>query len=218
MQLILINSSVVLVTQDHVASISHEFLVNKKVIPADFQKKGNSFNTPVVSQIHYNNGFNITGEPNKTSFQFSSPNADESSNLNNLNVLKDIVSKYVGLFNVKYNAVGINFDFIRDELQYQSFVEKIIKMDSTHLNFENNKGEVQSIDLSYNVKGKQFNIKISKVKKIKNNAQSPEGMQSFTPLFKVNVHYQSAYTENTVNIIGELEENYKKSKQFIGVF
>ena len=218
MQLILINCSVVLVTQDHVASINHEFLVNQKVIPENFQKKGNSFNTPVVSQIYYSNGFNIIGEPNKTLLQFSVPSVDESDNLNNLNILKDISSKYVQLFNTSYKAIGINFDFIRDDLEYHSFIEKLVKQDNASLSFENSKGEVRSIDLSYNVKGKQFNITARKVERVKKNAQLQEAVKNFVPFFKVNVHYPSGYTDNTVNIIGELEENYKKSKQFVGAF
>ena len=218
MQLILINCSVVLVTQDHVASINHEFLVNQKIIPENFQKKGNSFNTPVVSQIYYSNGFNIIGEPNKTLFQFSTPNVNESDNLNNLNILKNISSKYVQLFNINYKAIGINFDFIRDDLEYQSFIERLVKQDSTSLSFENNKGEVRSVDLSYNVRGKQFNVTARKAEKVKKNTQPQEATKNFVPFFKVNVHYPSGYTDNTVNIIGELEENYKKSKQFIEGF
>ena len=48
MQLTLISSSVVLVTQDPVPSVNHDFLVNKKIIPEDFQKKNNSISTPVI--------------------------------------------------------------------------------------------------------------------------------------------------------------------------
>ena len=217
MQIILINCSVVLLTQDHVGSINHEFLVNQKVVPEDFQKKGNSFNTPVVSQIHYSNGFSIIGEPNKTQFRISNPNVNEN-NLNNLNIVKEISSKYVNLFNVNYQAIGINFDFIRDELDYQSFIGKVIKMDSAYLSFENNKGDIRNIDLSYNVKGKQFNFTASKVEKIKNNVQLQEAKKNFVPYFKVNVHYPNDYTNNVVNIIGELKENYKKSKRFIESF
>ena len=218
MQLILINCSVVLLTQDHVGSINHEFLVNQKIVPENFQKKGNSFNTPVVSQIHYNNGFSIIGEPNKTQFRISNPDVNELNNLNNVNLVQDISSKYVNLFNVKYRAIGINFDFIRDELDYQSFIEKIIKMDSAYLSFENNKGDIRNIDLSYNVKGKQFNVTARKVEKIKNNTQHQQTKKNFVPYFKVNIHYPNDYTDNVVNIIGELEENYKKSKRFIEGF
>ena len=184
MQLILINCSVVLVTQDHVASVNHDFLVNQKVIPENFQKKGNSFNTPVVSQIYYSNGFNIIGEPNKTLFQFSAPNVNESDNLNNLNILKGISSKYVQLFNINYKAIGINFDFIRDDLEYHSFIEKLVKKDSASLSFENNKGEVCSIDLSYNVKGKQFNVTAKKVERVKEKYSTSRSCKKLCSIFQ----------------------------------
>ena len=218
MQLILINCSVVLVTQDHVASVNHEFLVNQKIIPESFQKKGNSFNTPVVSQIYYSNGFSIISEPNKTLFQFLIPNINESDNLSNVNILKDISSKYIQLFNIQYRAVGINFDFIRDKLTYNSFIEQFVKSDNPHLKFENNTGAVHSIDLSYSLKGKQFNIKVRKVERTKRNAQLQKTAHDFVPYFKVNVHYPGDYADNKVTIIEELEEIYKKSKQFIGGF
>ena len=212
MKIVLINCSVVLLTQDHVASINHEFLVDKKIIPEDFQKKQNSFNTPVISQIHYKNGFNILIEPNKTQFRISNTNENE---LNNLKIVKDISSKYLSFFNPKYKAIGINFDFIRDELVYQSFIEKVIKMDSPYLHFDNNKGDISKIDLSYNVKGKHFNITVIKAEQIKNNEQSQETRKAFVPYFKVNVHYPNNYNNNPVSIIEELEENHKKSKKFI---
>ena len=215
MELTLINCSVVLLTQEHVGSINHEFLVNKQVIPTDFQKTGNSFNTPVVSRIDYNNGFSILAEPNKTQFQISNTKGNE---LNNLNIVKNISSKYVNLFNINYKAIGINFELIRTELDYQSFIGKIIKSDSPYLSFENNKGDIRTIDLSYSVKGKYFNITAKMAEKTKNNVQSQETKKTFVPYFKVNVHYPSNYTDNSVNIIEELKENYKKSKKFIESF
>ena len=215
MELTLINCSVVLLTQEHIGSINHELLVNKQVIPTDFQKTGNSFSTPVVSRIDYNNGFSILAEPNKTQFQISNKMDNE---LNNLNIIKNVSSKYINLFNINYKAIGINFELIRTELDYQSFIGKIIKLDSPYLNFENNKGDIRTIDLSYSVKGKYFNITARMAEKTKNNVQSQETKKTFVPYFKVNVHYPSNYTDNPVNIIEELEKNYKKSKKFIESF
>ena len=215
MKIALINCSVVLLTQDQGASINHEFLVDKKIIPKDFQKNPNSFSTPVVSQIHYNNGFSILIEPNKTQFQIANTQENES---NNLQIVKDISSKYLNFFNPKYKAIGINFDFIRDSLGYQSFIEKIIKMDSPYLNFDNHKGNIRKIDLSYNIKGKQFNIAVIRAEHIKDNLQPQETNKTFVPYFKVNVHYPKNYNNNAVNIIEELIEDYKKSKKFIEDF
>lgn len=218
MQSILINSSIVLVTQDTVPSVNHDFLVNKKIIPENFQKKNNSISTPVISQIHYNNGFTIVAEPKRILIQFQIPSTDESKNLNNLKLLKSIVSKYIKLFEyIKYQAIGINFDFIRENLQYSSFIKKIIKQDN-HLNFEDNKGEVRSIDLSYNLKGKQFNIKVIRVESRPQQADLQSAFQKFVPLFKINIHYPGDYAENKATIVEEIEESHNRSINFIGGF
>ena len=215
MQLILVNCAIVLVTQEHVASINHDFLVNKNIIPENFQKKANSFNTAVVSEIHYNNGFSIKVEPNKTCFLFFNQNVSESSNLNNLNRLKTLSSKYVEFFNINnYQAIGINFDFIREDLKYHSFIGKLIKKDSPFLSFENNKGEVSNINLSYHIRGKQINITVWKLKRKSNRTSSYD----FVPYFKVNGHYPNSYTDSAINVIEELEENYEKTQKFIKGF
>ena len=131
MQSILINSSIVLVTQDHVPPVNHDFLVNKKIIPENFQKKNNSISTPVVSQIYYNNGFTIVTEPKRTLIQVQVPSVDESKNLKNLSLLRNISSEYIKSFEyINYQTIGINFDFIREGLKYSSFIEKIIKQDA----------------------------------------------------------------------------------------
>ena len=216
MSSILISSSIVLVTQDPVPPVNHDFLVNKKIIPESFQKKDNYISTPIVSQIQYNNGFTIVAERNKTLIQFQVPSVNDSQNLDNLKLLQNITFKYIKLFEyIKYQAVGMNFDFIRETLQYNSFVEKIIKQDN-HLSFENSKGEVCNIDLSYNLKGKQFNVKIAKVERKPHDVNPQTTLPSFVPFFKINVHYPGNYAENKVTIVEELEENYNKSKKFIG--
>ena len=221
MKLILINCSVALVTKDHVASISHEFLVNQKIIPNHFQKKASSFSTPVASQIDYSNGLSIIGEPNKTSLNLCNPSTNESDQLKNLNIIKEVSSKYIRLFDIRYQAIGINFDFIRDDIKYQSCIEKLVRTDSTHLSFESNEGEVRSIDLSYKLRGKQFNVTVKNAERKDTNISPSQNQATFVPFFKVNFHYPnpSDYTNNTVNIVDdEIEENYKKSKNFIKDF
>ena len=215
MRLILINGSVALVTRDYMP-VTHDFLINQKIIPESFQKTNSSFSTPVASQIHYKNGFSITIEPQKTMIQFQKPSADESESLKNLNTLEDIASKYVDLFKpIKYQAVGINFDFIREDLKYSLFIEKMIKTDNPHLNFENNAGNIQRIDLSYNLKGKQFNVTVIKAEKKPQNTSQPN---VFVPFFKFNAHYPDHYAGNKAAVIEELKENYERSKKFIGRF
>ena len=218
MQSILINSSIVLVTQDHVPPVNHDFLVNKKIIPENFQKKNNSISTPVVSQIYYNNGFTIVTEPKRTLIQVQVPSVDESKNLKNLSLLRNISSEYIKSFEyINYQAIGINFDFIREGLKYSSFIEKIIKQDA-QLSFENNKGEIRNLELSYNLKGKQFNVKAIKVEGKTQSANHQDTIYGFVPFFKINVNYPSNYTDNKTTIVKELEENYNQSKKFIGGF
>ena len=150
--------------------------------------------------------------------QFQIPSVDKSKDLDNLKLLKNIASKYIKLFEyIKYQAIGINFDFIMENLQYNSFVEKIIKQDN-HLSFEDNKGEVRSIDLSYNLKGKQFNVKVIRVESRPQHTDPQNTLQNFVPLFKINIHYPDNYAENKATVVEELEENYNRSKNFIEEF
>ena len=204
MKLTLIDCSVVLVTQNHVAPINHEFLVNQKVIPKNFQKSNDFSYPPNLIQIDYKNGFSIVGELNRTLFQFSNPNNTQD----HLNLLKEIASKYISLFNIAYQVIGINFNFIRYDLEYQSFIKQVVKLDSPHLMFDSKK--LDNIDLSYNlgIRGKQFNVNVSK-------KEQPKRTLTY---FKINVHYPGDYADDKTVIIGELEENYKKSTQFIEGF
>ncbi len=217
MSLILVKCSIVLTTRNYLPPVNHEFLENKKIIPENFEKKGNSISTPVFSQINYTNGFNITTEPDRTIFQFSGSNIIEQEK--NLNLLKDISSKYVKIFEyIKYQAIGINFDFI-NEVKYDSIMEKIVKLESTHLSFENNKGTIHNIELSYSVKGKKFNVTIRRLEKkpaVEHSSQTAK--PDFVPLFHINIHYPGEYADNKETIIEELPKNYNQAKQFIGMF
>ena len=218
MKLILINSSIVLVTRDSIPPVNHDFLINKKVIPENFQKNNNSISTPVISQIHYKNGFTIVVEPKKILIQFQISSFDEVKNLHNLKLLKEISSNYLKLFDyIEYQVIGINFDFIKEKLQYNAFIEKFIKQDN-HLSFENNRGEVLRVDLSYNLKGKQFNVQVIRAESRSQPANPQTTAPTFFPFFKINVNYPGNYAENKVTVIEELEENYNRSKEFIGKF
>ena len=206
-ELLLTNSSVVLVTASPVPFVTHEFLVNQNIIPEDFQIQGTPFYTPPVSQIKYNNGLNIITEPNK--IQLSKSVIKEEEKKDCVNELKEISLKYVELFNdIKCNSIGINFQFIRDDLKFSSLIDKTIKSDSSCLKFEDHKGEVGRIDVSYNWKGKQLNVVINKIKKI--NPSPPIDVV----LFNININYPNTYGEKAT-IIGELTENFEKSQQFI---
>ena len=207
-ELLLTNSSVVLVTASPVPSVTHEFLVNQNIIPQDFQVQGTPFYTPPVSQIKYNNGLNIITEPNKIQLSKSVIKKEEKKDC--VNELKEISLKYVELFNdIKCNSIGINFQFIRDDLKFSSLIDKTIKSDSSCLKFEDHKGEVSTINVSYNNwKGKQLNVVISKIQKI--NPSPPIDVV----LFNININYPNTYGEKAT-IIGELTENFEKSQRFI---
>ena len=214
-EIILVNSAITLVTQNQPQSITHEFLVQKKIIPKDFQVDvEKTFYTPVASKIEYTNRFSIVTQPDRILLQVSNiPNIEEKKE-NYLDLLQGISSSYVTFFKemIKCKATGINFQFIKDNLEFDTLVEQSIKPDSLWLNFEGKKGDIQNINISYNLKGKQFNITINKA--LKRNTQN--NSEGFCTFFAINVHYPSEYDDNIVNIISELKENYKKSQEFIG--
>ena len=208
-EILFINSSIVLVTENLMPSVTHDFLVNQKIIPKDFQVQGIPLYIPPVSQIKYNNGFNITIEPNKLQFMISKkPIPKEEEEKEALHLLMDVSKKYVNFFSdIKCKSIGINFQFIREDLQFNSLIEKTIKPDSPCLKFENHKGEVSTINVSYNNwKGKQFNVVMNKIQRI--DPLPPTDVI----LFNINISYPSSYSPV---IVEELIENFEKSQQFI---
>ena len=218
MQLILANCAVVMVTDGPPLHVNHDFLVSRQIIPADFQKIG-SINTPVVSQIDYKNGFRLTTESNRIIFRslkqdHNIEDDNEQNNKNRIQLLKTIISQYIKEFAyLCYKQMGINFYFIKPNLQYDSFIDKILKTNSSYLDFENNKAAVQNINLSYSVKGRQFNIAVSRQSQ-ETDSSSP-GQSRFVSLFHINVHYPNKYADNKALIAEEIEENYMKLKNFL---
>ena len=213
-KIILANSMITLITKDQLKPITHDFLVQKDIVSKDFEViKEKTFYAFPISQISYTNGFSIIIEPSRTLFQILNvPNSKEERE-KALNLLKEISSKYVTLFReiLECKFIGINFDFIKDDLHFETFVKKSINLNSSFFNFEGKKSDIQKIDTSYVLKGKTFNITISKISKrdIKTNTED------FITMFKINVHYDRQYDDDIVNIINELEENYEKSLKFI---
>ena len=212
-KIILVNSVITLITKDQLKSITHDLLVQKGIVPEDFEViREKTFYAFPISQISYTNGFSIRTEPNRTLFQILIPNFKEKRK-KSLNLLKKISLKYVTLFKeiLECKFIGINFDFIKDDLHFETFVKKSINLNSSFFNFEGKKSDIQKIDTSYVFKGKKFNITISKISKrdIKTN------VEDFITLFKINVHYDLQYDDDIVTIINELKENYEKSLKFI---
>lgn len=212
-KLTLLDCSVVLVSKEHV-SVNYDFFVKNEIIPSDFQKRQDSFSSPMLSQLRYTNGFNIILEPSKTVIQLSKQIKNKDELLKHLSQLKDISSKYVESFKSNYQAIGINFDIVREDLSYDTFSNQVIKQEGKHLSFEDNKGKTNSIGFSYSAKGKQFNVSILRLEPAPNNQTEAKALC----MFKVNIHYPGNYAENKITIINELESNYEKSKQFINKF
>ncbi len=210
MSLILLNSSIVLVAQkkDQVSPLDHSFLVHQKVIPNDFVlKKNHSFTTPIISQLHYENGFSLITESElkRVIFQIANLTINDDC-LKKLNVLKDTALKYLQLLGHKYQNIGINFDIIADDLDYNVVAHKIVQQDVSQLHLNNNKGQVNGIDLSYNMEGKKVNISIKSV--------NENNKKICVPFFAVNIHYPGDYSENQATFIAEIEGHYKKLKNF----
>ena len=214
-KILLTNASVVLVIKDHPPSATHEFLVKHQIIPETFQVQGAPFYTPPISQIVYNNGFRITTEPNKILLQVLEPTAKIEEQETYLKLLEQVSLKYVEFFSdIKCQSLGINFQIIRDDLAFQSFIERTVKSDSPFLVFENNKGDVKNLNVSYNWRGKQLNMVINKVQKKELNRPShPTNIV----LFDINISYPNQYGDKSA-IVKELKENFEKSQQFIESF
>ena len=210
-KIILANSGITLITKGQLQPITPDFLVQKDIVPKNFAiiKEKTIYAFP-ISHINYTNGFSIVTEPNRILFQ-NIPNSKEKDEA--LDLLEDISSKYITLFKkiLEWEFIGINFDFIKDDLHFETFVEKSINLNSPFFNFEGKKSDIQKIDTSYDLKRKKFNITINKILKRNINTNT----EDFITLFKINVHYDREYDDNIVNIINELKENYEKSLNFI---
>ena len=217
-QSLFLNSSVVLIAPNQIPQVSHDFLMNKKIIPNDdfVIQPENSFNVPPLTRIQYKNGFSIIIEQNsKALFQVTFNKKNENAILSDLKCLKQISSNFFNSFeNIPHQAIGINFDVIVKGLQYDSFMQNFINSDNSYLKFDGNECKINNINLSYKIKGKHLNIQVIKLEKVNENTSN----KNFIPLFKINIHYPQNYTDNKINIMDDVEKNYKLSKKFIERF
>ena len=213
-KVILVNSGITLITKDQLQPITHDFLVQKDIVSKDFEviKEKTIYAFP-ISQISYTNGFSMAIQPNRILFQVLNIPNFEKERKRALDLLKDISSKYVTLFReiLECKVIGINFNFIKDDLHFETFVEKSINLNSPFFNFEGKKSDIQKIDTSYSLKSKKFNVTINKISK--RNIET--NTEDFITLFQINVQYDREYDNNIVNIINELKGNYEKSLKFI---
>ena len=212
--ILLTNASVVLVTKDHPPSVTHDFLVKHQIIPETFQLQGVPFYTPPISQIKYSNGFCIVTEPNRISLQFLKLTVKITEQEVCLEILNQTSLKYVNFFSdIKSQSIGINFQMIRDDLKFQSFIEQTVKSDSPFLVFkEDTKGDVRTLNVSYNWRGKQLNMVINKIQK-QESGHPPKPTDIV--LFDVNFSYPNNYYSEESAVIKELKENFEKTQQFI---
>ena len=214
MKLILLNSTIVLVTKDQIPPVDHNFLVHQHIITSDFQLHPQSINAPALSLLNYKNHFNFTIEPHRVQISFSKPIMEQQDYLSDLKTLEDTTSQWIEVFKyIQYQSIGINFDWIADDLKYNSTIKQVIPQDTPRLSFKNNKGEVVNASLSYKLNGKNFNVNIGKIEKRGGKGNKVLGYMS---QFIVNVDYPNV--ENKTTIIKELKANYEDSKKFIGGF
>lgn len=210
--ILLTNASVVLVTKDHPPSATHDFLVQHKVIPEDFQIQGVPFSAPPISQVVYHNGLHIETEPNRILLQISKPTEKIEEQQDGLKMLKQTSLKYVQFFSdIECQSIGLNFQMIRDDLKFETFVEQTVKQDSPFLAFDSGKGDVKTFNVSYNWRGKQLNMVMNKIQKQEiNRSSDPLDIV----LFDINVNYPAQYGDKSA-VIKELKENFEKTQQFI---
>jgi len=215
-QLLFLNSSVVLIAKNQMPQVNPDFLMSKGIIPSDFVVQQGSVNIPSLSQVQYGNGFQITVEQNsKALFQVLLQNKQEDMILSDLKLLQQISSNFINCFpNIPYQETGINFDVIGEGLEYNSFIQKIINSDNFYLKFEDNEADINNMNLSYKIGGKQLNVQTFKLEATDVRTNS----KRFVPLFKINMHYLQNYSDNKVSIINEAEDNYMLSKKFVERF
>ena len=217
-------TSIVLLTQGYVSPVTHDFLTTQNITPSQdsgFQLiPNNSFFAPPISQMNFHNGLSIINDPEKIIFQVSKGSVTEDEQEHCLDLLQNVSSKYISsepFKSARYLAIGINFQFIKDDLIFNTFIEKSIKSDSPCLFFESQrKGKVNDIKFSYSYEHKQINVTISKLSFV-TYPQNKSNDQNSVSRFDVNIHYNQPNDHNDINkIIKEIKENYQKSKHFIG--
>ena len=193
--------------------LSYDFLSKNKIIPkeSDFEvQPGVSFVALPVSQTVFFNGFTVISEPARVVFQFSKSIATESEQKYCLKLLKDIPLKCIqheAFKNMKYSAIGINFQCIRPNLKFESCIDKCIKKESSYFKVsDHQQASPNSISFSYKDETENYEKIVNiTVKKILTTGDS---------IFEVNVHHPRP-EYNTNEIIKSIESNYETLKKFI---
>ena len=80
MALELINTTVVVVAQDHNPSILHpSFLTANGVVPTDLELAGPSISTPAFARVLYRNGLSFQAEPDRINIVDGRPAQDQTT-------------------------------------------------------------------------------------------------------------------------------------------
>jgi hypothetical protein len=105
MKLELLNTSVVVVAQEHNPTILHPaFLAAEGIAPQDWKPAAPPICTPAFSFVKYGNGIVFTVESNRFSVTDESPSGEVAESL----APKLAISYVEKLPHVRYTAVGIN--------------------------------------------------------------------------------------------------------------
>jgi hypothetical protein len=121
----LLNTSVVVLAQDHNPTILHPaFLAAEGIVPGDWELADNPLCTPAFSLAKYSNGISFTVESNRFVVTEEMPAGNPGQS-----TIPDLAVAYVEkLPHVRYRAVGVNFNgyCLRREPE-QFLIERLLK-------------------------------------------------------------------------------------------
>jgi len=125
MKLEIVNTSVVVLAQDHNPSILHpSFLKSQSIVPDDWEVTEAPICTPPLSIVKFSGGIVLTVEHKKLQVTDSNPQREFESS-----PAPDVAAKYIqSLPHVRYTAVGINMHgFLEYSNPEAMIIEKFLK-------------------------------------------------------------------------------------------
>jgi len=125
MALELVNSSVVVLAQQHNPTILHPFFLSAQgIVEKEWKEAEPPICTPIISKVRYDNGVEFTAEPGKLQILMLEPSLAQAKE-----VLPRLARKYVQtLPHVRYTAVGVNFlGFFQCENSADYLTERFLK-------------------------------------------------------------------------------------------
>ena len=219
MNLILSNFAIVVVAANHNPSIvTHSFLVDNGIIPANFKlQSGDNLWTDVVSQLVYEQGVSISIDQQRATFSeaFTTPDSEGPFQC------PSIAERFIDTLRfVNYTAIGINpKGFVFCENPNQVLLDSLIK-EGPWKSFKDSSPQIQmTLGYSYEKKKKlAFTIGTGKGATLSSQRQECLG-------FQANIHYdiqiegkehiQKARVERAKEIIGNCQEDMKEFKTLV---